>query len=164
MLFFKPEKVADVGIEPILRGFTAHPHQQVDVRIIDDVRNFLFVDDQPTGTPRLRGFDLASLNIHRGRDHGLPSYNDMREALGLKRKESFSDMTEDPEVQRRLREAYGTKEDGTDNTDNMDIWVAGLPKTVTANPCSANSSTRSLLANSGCCATATVSGISAACH
>ena len=124
--FFKPEKVAEAGIEPILRGFTADPHQRVDVLIIDDVRNFLFVDDQPTGTPRLRGFDLASLNIHRGRDHGLPSYNDMREALGLERKESFSDITGDPEVQGRLREAYGTNEDGTDNTDDMDIWVVGL--------------------------------------
>jgi len=124
--FFKPEKVAEAGIEPILRGFAADPHQRVDVLIIDDVRNFLFVDDQPTGTPRLRGFDLASLNIHRGRDHGLPSYNDMREALGLERKESFSDITGDPEVQGRLREAYGTNEDGTDNTDDMDIWVAGL--------------------------------------
>lgn len=124
--FFKPQKVADTGIEPILRGFTAHLHQRVDVFIIDDVRNFLFVDDQPTGTPRLRGFDLPSLNIHRGRDHGLPSYNDMREALELERKESFSDITEDPEVQRRLREAYGTNEDGTDKTDDMDIWVAGL--------------------------------------
>ena len=124
--FFKPEKVAEAGIEPILRGFTADPHQRVDVLIIDDVRNFLFVDDQPTGTPRLRGFDLASLNIHRGRDHGLPSYNDMREALGLELKESFSDITGDPEVQRRLRKAYGTNEDGTDKTDDMDIWVAGL--------------------------------------
>ena len=124
--FFKPEKVVEAGIEPILRGFTAHLHQKVDVFIIDDVRNFLFVDDQPTGTPRLRGFDLASLNIHRGRDHGLPSYNDMRVALGLERKESFSEITSDPEVERRLREAYGTKEDGTDNTDDMDIWVTGL--------------------------------------
>ncbi len=124
--FFKPEKVVEAGIEPILRGFTAHLHQEVDVFIIDDVRNFLFVDDQPTGTPRLQGFDLASLNIHRGRDHGLPSYNDMRVALGLERKESFSKITSDPEVERRLREAYGTKEDGTDNTDDMDIWVTGL--------------------------------------
>ena len=124
--FFKPEKITDAGIEPILRGFAAHPHQRVDAFIIDDVRNFLFVDDQPTGTPQLRGFDLASLNIHRGRDHGLPSYNDMREALGLERKESFSDITKDPEVQRRLRKAYGTNEDGTDKTDDMDIWVAGL--------------------------------------
>ena len=100
-------------------------HFEVQV-VIDDVRNFLFVDTEPTGTPRLRGFDLASLNIHRGRDHGLPSYNDMREALGLDRKESFSDITKDPEVQRRLREAYGTNEDGTDKTDDMDIWVVGL--------------------------------------
>ena len=124
--FFKPEKVVEAGIEPILRGFTYHLHQEVDAFIIDDVRNFLFVDEQPTGTPRLRGFDLASLNIHRGRDHGLPSYNDMREALGLERKESFSEITSDPEVERRLREAYGTRDDGIDNTDDMDIWVTGL--------------------------------------
>ncbi len=125
-VFFKPEKITEAGIEPILRGFAADLHQRVDVLIIDDVRNFLFVDDQATGTSQLRGFDLASLNIHRGRDHGLPSYNDMREALGLERKESFSDITGDPEVQRRLREAYGTNEDGTDKTGDMDIWVTGL--------------------------------------
>ena len=124
--FFLPKKVVGAGIEPILRGFAAHLHQRVDVFVIDDIRNFLFVDDMPTGTPQLRGFDLASLNIHRGRDHGLPSYNDMREALGLERKKSFSDIIKDPEVERRLRKAYGTNEDGTDNTDDMDIWVAGL--------------------------------------
>ena len=125
--FFQPKKVVNKGIEPILRGFASHPHQRVDVFIIDDVRNFLFVDTEPTGTFGRRGFDLASLNIHRGRDHGLPSYNDMREALGLGRKESFAEInTLDEEVRRRLRKAYGTRDDGTDNTDDMDIWVAGL--------------------------------------
>lgn len=124
--FFKPEKVVAVGIDPILRGFAKHKHQRVDAFVIDDVRNFLFVDERVTGTPRLRGFDLVSLNIHRGRDHGLPDYNDMREALGLERKESFSDITEDPEVQGKLRKVYGVNEDGTDNTDDMDIWVAGI--------------------------------------
>ena len=124
--FFQPKKVVNQGIEPILRGFGSHPHQRVDVFIIDDVRNFLFVDTEPTGTHGLRGFDLATLNIHRGRDHGLPSYNDMREALGLERKENFSEITSDEEVQRRLRDAYGTRDDGTDNTDDMDIWATGL--------------------------------------
>ncbi len=124
--FFRPEKVVEVGLEPILRGFAAHLHQKVDAFVIDDVRNFLFVDDVPTGTPLLRGFDLVTLNIHRGRDHGLPNYNDMREALGLSRKESFSDITSDPEVEKGFRMVYGTREDGTDNTDDMDVWSAGV--------------------------------------
>ena len=51
--------------------------------VVDDVRNFLF------GPPGAGGFDLASLNIQRGRDHGLPDYNSVREQLGLGRVESF---------------------------------------------------------------------------
>jgi hypothetical protein len=51
----------------------------VDPLVVDDVRNFLF------GEPGSGGFDLVSLNIQRGRDHGLPGYNDVREALEIGR-------------------------------------------------------------------------------
>lgn len=70
--FFNPTRITDEGgIEPLLRGLASQKHQKIDIYIIDDIRNFLF------GEPGQGGFDLASLNIQRGRDHGLPSYNDM---------------------------------------------------------------------------------------
>lgn len=112
--FFAPLRIIDEGgIEPLLRGLANQLCQRVDVFIIDEVRNFLF------GQPGSGGFDLASLNIQRGRDHGLPGYNDVREALGLGRVEDFSEISSDTEIQDRLSSAYGS-------VDNIDLWVGGL--------------------------------------
>ena len=112
--FFAPLKIINEGgIEPLLRGLASQLCQRVDVFIINEVRNFLF------GQPGSDGFDLASLNIQRGRDHGLPGYNDVREALGLGRVEDFSEISLDTEIQDRLSSAYGS-------VDNIDLWVGGL--------------------------------------
>ena len=77
------------------------------------MRNFLF------GDPGDGGFDLPALNIQRGRDHGLPGYNDAREAFGLERVTSFAEISQDAEVQDRLAAAY-------DDIDEIDVWVGGL--------------------------------------
>lgn len=112
--FFSPQKLSsEGGIDPILRGLAGQVCQKIDAFIVDDVRNFLF------GAPGSGGFDLASLNIQRGRDHGLPSYNAARQALGLTLKANFSDITSSTQLQNRLSAAYGS-------VDNMDVWVAGL--------------------------------------
>ncbi len=112
--FFSPDRIrTEGGIDPLLRGLAHQVHQAVDVEVIDDVRNFLF------GPPGAGGFDLAALNLQRGRDHGLASYNDTREAYGRPRARGFSDISDRPEVQRRLAEAYAS-------VDDVDLWVGGL--------------------------------------
>ncbi len=67
--FFRPDKLSsEGGINPILRGLGIDEHETIDLAIISDVRNFLF------GSPGEGGLDLGSLNIQRGRDHGLSDY------------------------------------------------------------------------------------------
>ncbi len=112
--FFAPQRLAaEGGIEPMLRGLAAQVSQRIDVFVVDDVRNFLF------GQPGAGGFDLASINIQRGRDHGLPGYAQARATLGLSPNASFADVTSSLELQDRLATVY-------DSPDDMDIWVAGL--------------------------------------
>ena len=102
------------SMDPILRGLANQLHQPIDSKVVDDLRNFLF------GEPGQGGFDLVSLNIQRGRDHGVASYNDTRAALGLSRASSFADITSDTDVQNALEEAYDY------DVDNIDLWVGGL--------------------------------------
>jgi len=112
--FFAPQELVEHGIDPLLRGLARQPAQEVDAFLVDEVRNFLF------GPPGAGGFDLASLNLQRGRDHGLPGYNQMRRDLGLSAALGFDDITSDPELRRRLSIAYGG------DVELVDPWVGGL--------------------------------------
>ena len=112
--FFAPHRlINEGGIEPVLRGLASQTCESLDVYIIDDLRNFLF------GAPGHGGFDLAALNIQRGRDHGLPRYNDARKAMGLARKNSFAEVSNDPDIQARLASTYVS-------VDDIDFWIGGL--------------------------------------
>jgi len=111
--FFNPDELIATGVDPILRGLAAQQAQAVDSFVVDDLRNFLF------GPPGAGGFDLASLNIQRGRDHGLPSYNDVREHFGRNRARTFADVNPDPAIRDRLAEAYA-------RVDDTDAWVGLL--------------------------------------
>ncbi|WP_404306882.1 peroxidase family protein [Neorhodopirellula lusitana] len=111
--FFTPETLEETGIDSFLKYASATLSQEVDLEVVDSLRNFLF------GAPGSGGLDLVSLNIQRGRDHGLADFNSTRVAYGLDAAESFADITSDVDVQAKLEALYGT-------VDNIDLWVGLL--------------------------------------
>ena len=111
--FFNAPVVSQTGIDPILKYLASDRAQEIDTKVVDDVRNFLF------GAPGQGGFDLAALNIQRGRDHGLADYNSVRAAYGLPRLTSVAQITDDVAVQNSLAATYGS-------VDKIDLWVGGL--------------------------------------
>ncbi|CAL2034956.1 unnamed protein product [Caenorhabditis brenneri] len=75
----------DDAVEKILGGMHAKNQMMTDRFVDDAVRNFLFSDRGRRGT----GLDLIAINIQRGRDHGIPSYNHFRDFCGFPRLTSF---------------------------------------------------------------------------
>ena len=65
--------------------------------------------------------DLASLNIQRGRDHGLAPYNIWREQCGLRRFQKWTDMTDvmTKGTIERLSSAY-------EHVDDVDLFTGGI--------------------------------------
>ena len=116
--FFNPEQFGETGIDAILRGFSSNEAQAMDTEIVDSLRNFVL--DGPH-SPRL---DLAALNIQRGRDHGLPTLNEARQALGLAPITSFDDPAFRDGAGERLASVY-------DSPDQVDLWVGLLAEKPT---------------------------------
>jgi hypothetical protein len=112
--FFQPVNIpTPADLDYLLKGLAMQQQQEVDNMIVDDVRNFLF------GEPAAGGFDLAALNIQRGRDHGLPDYNSLRMAYGLTPVNTFEEISSDPTVQLLLESVYASVND-------IDPWVGAL--------------------------------------
>lgn len=113
--FFLPaSELTNNFMGSLLRGMTTDKAQKVDSMVVDDVRQFLVGE----GSGAL-GFDLTALNLQRGRDLGIPLFNDAREALGLERYDDFADITDNPELQANLASVY-------DSVDEVEAFVGGI--------------------------------------
>jgi Animal haem peroxidase len=103
--FFNPAIVSTVGLGPILAGLAYEPGYRNDEQIDDSLRSILFGIPEPGTNPALcyaepqeNGCfsvveDLGAIDIERGRDNGMPSYNEMREAVGLAPQTTFTEVT-----------------------------------------------------------------------
>ncbi len=112
--FFRPSFfTGPQDVDYVLRGQASQVQQSTDVRMIDTLRNAMF------GGPGNGGLDLLSLNIQRGRDHGLPTFIEMQAALGMTMATSFADITSDADVLAVLDSVY-------DDVGDVDLWIGLL--------------------------------------
>ncbi|XP_068232414.1 peroxidasin-like [Palaemon carinicauda] len=100
----------------LLKGLTTLNSQSPDPYFIETITNRLFALPQ-----NKTAFDLMSLNIQRGRDHGLPSYNIWRKACQLSTFSSFNELSTvmPSEVAQVFQQSYS-------NVDEIDLFPAAM--------------------------------------
>ncbi len=111
--FFVPTRIFETGIDPLIKGMASQSQQNMDCKLVDDVRNFLF---ESAGE---FGLDLAAINIQRGRERGLSDYNTIRENFGLPRLNSFQEICSDRVITQMIEDVYH-------DINNIDPWVGFL--------------------------------------
>ncbi|XP_053196572.1 eosinophil peroxidase isoform X1 [Scomber japonicus] len=117
--FFTPWRIIfEGGIDPLLRGLINRPAKlnTQDHMMVDALRERLFQFVMELA------LDLGSLNMQRGRDHGLPGYNAYRRFCGLSQPRNQAELARvlnNSNLASRLLQLYGTP-------DNIDIWMGGV--------------------------------------
>lgn len=103
ILFFNPDLLELVQLGPIMTGITGEADYRNDEMIDNQLRSVLFRIPTSTNPECLDGpeiqecfsgvVDLGAIDMQRGRDHGMPTYNQMRNSYGLSSKTSFTAIT-----------------------------------------------------------------------
>ena len=104
--FGNPDLLEQVGLGPVLQSLSGERQYRNDEQIDNALRSVLFQVPKPgipdptvCGQPVIDPgcftgvVDLGAIDIERGRDHGMPTYNQLRRAYGLYPKRYFTDIT-----------------------------------------------------------------------
>ena len=97
---YRPE-----GLDNAIRTAMNNSLEKSDPYFTTELTEKLFAKD---ASPKVCGLDLVSLNIQRGRDHGLPAYHDWRKHCRLPRVDTWDELAEavDPQSFKTIREIY----------------------------------------------------------
>lgn len=110
-IFFSRRRMRASEVNTVIRGAAMTSAEEVDEKVVDVLRNFLF-----DHVPGMDGFDLVAINIQRGRDHGLPPFNEFRKYFLGTAARSFSEISSNPKTIALLMQAYG-------DVSNVEAWV-----------------------------------------
>ncbi|XP_075882046.1 eosinophil peroxidase-like [Nelusetta ayraudi] len=117
--FFTPWRVVfEGGLDPILRGLVGRKAKlnTQEHMMSDELRDRLFKFSSELA------LDLASLNLQRGRDHGLPGYNTWRKFCRLSQPKNLNQLAKvlkNKNLAKNLLKLYR-------KPDNIDVWIGGV--------------------------------------
>lgn len=114
--FSKSRVIEDPDIlDSLIRGLTAQGAQKMDINLDPDMTHKLYK------TNGNLGMDSLSLDIQRGRDHGIPGYNQYRRYCGLPVASNFDEFldTIPAEMVKKLRAIYS-------HPNDVDLIIGGI--------------------------------------
>ena len=128
-----PGLLESVGLGPMLEGLADERQYKNDEQIDDSMRSILFQIPKPgirnpsaCGEPVVNPGcytvvqDLGAIDVQRNRDHGIPAYNDLRTAYGLRPKTSYEAITGEPTA-RFPHGGLVRRKDPVDDPDILDF-------------------------------------------
>ncbi|XP_026727227.1 peroxidase-like [Trichoplusia ni] len=114
--YFNPSllELTPDSFDDVVRGTVAQNAGESDPFCSGEITNLLFKSRNKWG------MDLIAMDIQRGRDHGIASYNDYREICGLHRARTFQDLANEISQDRinALQYLY-------ECVDDIDLFVGG---------------------------------------
>ncbi|XP_057375843.1 peroxidase-like [Daphnia carinata] len=114
--FFDASKLPEPGfIDNAIRGLTRQTPLSINPEYTSQLTNYLFKGS------KAYGMDLVALNVQRGREHGIPDYNTVREFCGLPKATTFEDLANEIEQTtiNSLKAAY-------DSVNDIDLYIGCL--------------------------------------
>nr|XP_050849210.1 peroxidase-like isoform X3 [Vespula vulgaris] len=115
--FFNPRVIESGAIfDGLLHGLSTQTSQKMDVSLIPEITSKLYSNHKND-----LGLDSISLDIQRGRDHGLPGYNYYRKHCGLPIARNFNDFLDyiPAELVNKLRSVYT-------HPNDVDLVIGGM--------------------------------------
>ncbi|XP_049871217.1 peroxidase-like [Pectinophora gossypiella] len=109
------------SFDDLARGILTQSSAESDPFCTGEITNLLFKSHNRWG------LDLIAMDIQRGRDHGLASYNEYREVCGLQKAKTFQDLAGEMSQDRiyALAQLY-------ESVDDIDLFVGGGLETPVA--------------------------------
>ncbi|XP_017569119.2 dual oxidase 2 [Pygocentrus nattereri] len=106
-------------VDDLIMGMASQIAEREDNVIVEDLRDYMY------GTLKFSRSDAAALTIQRGRDFGLPSYNEVREALNLSPVQTWGEINPklnqtNPQLFKDLSELY------KNDISKLELFVGAL--------------------------------------